>query len=73
MVILRSGVLAAWSAAFFAGRAGIPSNTFYEGGIDYGGMPAKPVREWVREMHTLKIMLKRQDKEKDKREKGGHD
>jgi len=59
--------------ARFAGRAGIPSNTFYEGGIDYGGMPAKPVREWVREMHTLKIMLKRQDKEKDKQKKGGHD
>jgi UDP-3-O-[3-hydroxymyristoyl] glucosamine N-acyltransferase len=51
--------------ARFAGRAGVPSNTVYEGGMDYGGMPAKPVREWVREMHTLKIMLKRQDKKKD--------
>jgi len=50
--------------ARFAGRAGIPSNTVYEGGMDYGGMPAKPVREWVREMYTLKMMLKRQDKHK---------
>ena len=52
--------------ARFAGRSGIPSNTVYEGGVDYGGMPAKPVREWVREMHALKMLLKRQKKE-------GHD
>lgn len=51
--------------ARFAGRAGVPSNAVYEGGMDYGGMPAKPVREWVREMYTLKMMLKRQDKKKD--------
>jgi len=52
--------------ARFAARAGAPSNTDYEGGVDYGGMPAKPVREWVREMHALKMMLRRQDKEKRK-------
>jgi UDP-3-O-[3-hydroxymyristoyl] glucosamine N-acyltransferase len=56
--------------ARFAGRAGIPSNTVYEGGMDYGGMPAKPVREWVREMYTLKMMLKRQDKQKKKDDHG---
>ncbi|MBV9550897.1 MAG: UDP-3-O-(3-hydroxymyristoyl)glucosamine N-acyltransferase, partial [Alphaproteobacteria bacterium] len=50
--------------ARFAAKTGVPSNTIYEGGIDYGGMPAKPVREWVRELHALKIMLKRQEKEK---------
>ncbi len=56
--------------ARFAAKTGVPSNTVYEGGMDYGGMPAKPVREWVRELHTLKIMLKRQDREKSKRD--GH-
>ena len=57
--------------ARFAAKTGVPSRTVYEGGIDYGGMPAKPVREWVRELHALKMMLKRQDKEKPK--KDGHD
>ena len=52
--------------ARFAGRFGIPSHATYEGGMDYGGMPAKPIREWVREMYTLKMVLKRQKKE-------GHD
>jgi UDP-3-O-[3-hydroxymyristoyl] glucosamine N-acyltransferase len=59
--------------ARFAGRAGIPSNTVYEGGTDYGGMPAKPVREWVREMYALKTLLKRQDKEKDREKKDGNE
>jgi len=68
----ESYVVEARDGARFAGRAGVPSNTFYEGGMDYGGMPAKPVREWVREMHTLKMMLKRQDKNKQKQD-GGHD
>ncbi len=56
--------------ARFAAKTGVPSNTVYEGGLDYGGMPAKPVREWVRELHALKMILKRQDK--DKHKKDGH-
>jgi UDP-3-O-[3-hydroxymyristoyl] glucosamine N-acyltransferase len=51
------------SHARFAAKTGIPSNTVYEGGADYGGMPAKPVREWVRELHALKMLLKRQKKD----------
>ena len=51
--------------ARFAAKTGVPSRTVYEGGIDYGGMPAKPVREWVRELHALKMMLKHQEKKKD--------
>jgi UDP-3-O-[3-hydroxymyristoyl] glucosamine N-acyltransferase len=34
-------------------RAGTGSAILLEGGIDYGGAPAKPVREWAREMHAL--------------------
>ena len=59
------------SGARFAGQTGVPPNTVYEGDADYGGWPAKPVREWVRELHALKIMLKRQEKEKD-RKRDGH-
>ena len=51
--------------ARFAAKTGVPSNTVYEGCVDYGGMPAKPVREWVRELHALKMMLKRQEKKKE--------
>ena len=72
--LLRAFALSAESGdgARFAGRAGVPSHTVYEGGMDYGGMPAKPVREWVRELHALKMLLKRQDRQKDGR-KDGHD
>ena len=59
------------SKARFAGQTGVPPNTVYEGDADYGGWPAKPVREWLRELHATKMMLKREDKEKPK--KDGHD
>ena len=52
--------------ARIAGRAGVPSNTVYEGGIDYGGFPAKPIRDWVRELRALKMLAREQKKE-------GHD
>ena len=58
------------SGARFAAQTGVPPNTVYEGGADYGGWPAKPVREWLRELHAAKTMLKREDKEKAK--KDGH-
>jgi len=60
------------SGARFAAQTGVPPNTVYEGGADYGGWPAKPVREWLRELHVLRSMLKRQDKEKEVK-KDGHD
>jgi UDP-3-O-[3-hydroxymyristoyl] glucosamine N-acyltransferase len=29
------------------------------GGQDYGGVPAKPVREWLREVHALRGLANR--------------
>jgi UDP-3-O-[3-hydroxymyristoyl] glucosamine N-acyltransferase len=29
------------------------------GGQDYGGVPAKPVREWLREIHALSGLARR--------------
>ena len=43
-------------------RAGTGSSIFLEGGQDYGGAPAKPVREWARELHAL-TRLARQRKQ----------
>jgi UDP-3-O-[3-hydroxymyristoyl] glucosamine N-acyltransferase len=45
-------------------RAGTGSAILLEGGIDYGGAPAKPVREWARELHALARLGKqrRQDR-----------
>jgi UDP-3-O-[3-hydroxymyristoyl] glucosamine N-acyltransferase len=54
------------SGARFAGQSGLPPGNVYPGGADYGGLPAKPIREWARETHMLKMLLKRQKKE-------GHD
>jgi UDP-3-O-[3-hydroxymyristoyl] glucosamine N-acyltransferase len=34
-------------------RSGTGSAFLLEGGVDYGGAPAKPVREWAREIHAL--------------------
>jgi UDP-3-O-[3-hydroxymyristoyl] glucosamine N-acyltransferase len=59
--------------ARIAAKTGVPSNTVYEGGMDYGGMPAKPVREWVRELQAVKMLAKRQDGKKSKPKKDGHD
>ena len=39
-------------------RAGTGSAFFLEGGRDYGGAPAKPVREWAREIHALARLAK---------------
>jgi UDP-3-O-[3-hydroxymyristoyl] glucosamine N-acyltransferase len=39
-------------------RSGTGSAIFLEGGQDYGGAPAKPVREWAREIHALARLAK---------------
>jgi UDP-3-O-[3-hydroxymyristoyl] glucosamine N-acyltransferase len=39
-------------------RAGTGSAIFLEGGQDYGGAPAKPVREWARELHAVTRLAK---------------
>jgi UDP-3-O-[3-hydroxymyristoyl] glucosamine N-acyltransferase len=46
------------SGARFAARAGAPPGE-YAGGQDYGGMPAKPAREWMREIFTLANLAKK--------------
>lgn len=48
----------------FAARSGTASGAVLEGGIDYGGAPAKPVREWAREMHALARLGKQRKQEK---------
>jgi UDP-3-O-[3-hydroxymyristoyl] glucosamine N-acyltransferase len=34
-------------------------------GARWGGIPARPVRDWFREMHTLKVLASRHDVAKD--------
>jgi UDP-3-O-[3-hydroxymyristoyl] glucosamine N-acyltransferase len=53
------------SHARLAARSGTGSAVVLEGGIDYGGAPAKPVREWAREMHALARLAKRRRQDKD--------
>ena len=52
------------AGARMGARSGTGSSILLEGGIDYGGAPAKPVREWAREIHALARLGKqrRQDK-----------
>ena len=45
-------------------RAGTGSSIFLEGGQDYGGAPAKPVREWAREIHALARLAKQRKQDK---------
>ena len=52
------------SGARFAGQSGLPSHTSYAGGIDYGGLPAKPVREWVRDLAAIKSLGRKTEKKK---------
>lgn len=46
------------SGARLAARSAMPSGAELGGGKDYGGAPAKPVREWIREIHTLSRLAK---------------
>jgi UDP-3-O-[3-hydroxymyristoyl] glucosamine N-acyltransferase len=47
------------AGARMGARAGTGSRIFLPGGIDYGGAPAKPVREWAREIHAVTRLAKR--------------
>ena len=42
-----------------AARTAMVSGQKVEGGQDYGGVPAKPVREWLREIHAVRQLLRR--------------
>jgi UDP-3-O-[3-hydroxymyristoyl] glucosamine N-acyltransferase len=46
-------------------RAGTGSRILLEGGQDYGGAPAKPVREWAREIHALTRLARQRRQDKD--------
>ena len=48
------------NAARLAGRSGVVTGQDVKGGKDYGGVPAKPVREWMREMYALTALVKKQ-------------
>lgn len=47
------------NGARIAARGATAPGTDYAGGQDYGGQPAKPVREWIREIHALTNLAKR--------------
>jgi UDP-3-O-[3-hydroxymyristoyl] glucosamine N-acyltransferase len=53
------------AGARMGARSGTGSRIFLEGGQDYGGAPAKPVKEWAREIHAL-TRLARQRKQADR-------
>jgi UDP-3-O-[3-hydroxymyristoyl] glucosamine N-acyltransferase len=46
--------------ARLAARAGVIG--YLPGGQDYGGMPAKPMRDWVRELAAVSLLAKRGNK-----------
>ena len=50
------------AGARMGARSGTGSRIFLEGGQDYGGAPAKPVKEWARELHAV-TRLARQRKQ----------
>ena len=54
------------SGARLGGRAGMFSGQELEGGRDYAGTPAQPVKDWIREIHTLAALTK-------KPKRDGHD
>jgi UDP-3-O-[3-hydroxymyristoyl] glucosamine N-acyltransferase len=67
--ILEDGVMAGGQAgigdhchigagARLGGQAGVPSGTVLEGGRDYSGFPAKPIREWAREIHAVRRLVR---------------
>ncbi|HUE63766.1 MAG TPA: UDP-3-O-(3-hydroxymyristoyl)glucosamine N-acyltransferase [Rhizomicrobium sp.] len=74
-VILEDGVVLAGqvglgdhsrvgAGARMGARSGTGSAIYLEGGVDYGGAPAKPVREWAREIHALARLGKQRKQDK---------
>ncbi len=49
--------------ARLAARSAMVSGQKIEGGQDYGGVPAKPVREWLREIHAVSQLLRRRKRD----------
>jgi UDP-3-O-[3-hydroxymyristoyl] glucosamine N-acyltransferase len=53
--------------ARLAGRSAMVSGQALAGGQDYGGVPAKPVREWLREIHAVNALARRRKQDDDGR------
>jgi UDP-3-O-[3-hydroxymyristoyl] glucosamine N-acyltransferase len=49
--------------ARLAARSAMVSGQQIEGGQDYGGVPAKPVREWLREIHAVSQLVRRRKRD----------
>jgi UDP-3-O-[3-hydroxymyristoyl] glucosamine N-acyltransferase len=47
------------AGARMAARSATTSGQWIEGGRDYGGVPAKPIREWAREIHAVNRLAAR--------------
>lgn len=47
------------SGARLGGRTGMISGQEIEGGRDYGGIPAKPVRDWIRELYAVSALIRK--------------
>jgi UDP-3-O-[3-hydroxymyristoyl] glucosamine N-acyltransferase len=69
-VVLEDGVILAGqvglgdhtrvgAGARMGARSGTGSRIVLPGGVDYGGAPAKPVREWAREIHAVTRLARR--------------
>jgi UDP-3-O-[3-hydroxymyristoyl] glucosamine N-acyltransferase len=52
------------AGARMGARSGTGSAVYLEAGVDYGGAPAKPVREWAREIHALARLGKQRKQDK---------
>jgi len=53
------------AGARIAGQSGLLSHTRYDAGADYGGMPARPLKQWVKELHAVKMLVRQQKKKSD--------
>jgi UDP-3-O-[3-hydroxymyristoyl] glucosamine N-acyltransferase len=51
------------AGARLAARSAMVSGQEIEGGQDYGGVPAKPVREWLREIHAVSQLVRRRKRD----------
>jgi len=47
------------TGARLAGRAAVTPGRVLEGGRDYGGLPAKPLMDWIREVHAVAALIKK--------------
>ncbi len=47
------------TGARIAGRTAVIPGQDLEGGRDYGGLPAKPAKDWMRELHAVAALVKK--------------